>query len=387
MKIELSFSKFFKPRKNLTVSNKEINIDCMSILSSFLTAKKKFFRWSFLLITLALCFGLVLSILSWLEICVEHCSTNKDYRLFGLPFALVGIVFFISTITLYFLSQRYGFLSRLVGWMIASALGAEIWFILIQKYEIGHWCPVCLSIAACIATAAGVLLTRYIYHFRIAIQQHNRGEIMQKIKQGISFLSFVLMGFLLAFIGISKFNYAEAAVDEIREQLSFGNKKSPTEIYFVTDWFCPSCKKIEPEIEKIYPKIKSQVLFYFIDYPIHRKSLNYTPYNLAFLINDKEHYFKARDILNKLAEDNDTPNDKDIIKVTKKQGIKFKELSFLDVKAGIDFFDQIVEKYDIKATPTMIITNTKTRKVIKLEGRNEITDSKILTAIEQVQPS
>lgn len=357
----------------------------MNTSSSFLT-KGDSQRWNFLLISLALVVGLVLSVLSWLELCVEHCTANKDYHLFGLPFAIVGMTFFTVLIAFHFLSRRYRFFSGLVGWMIAIALGAEIWFIFVQKYQIGHWCPVCLSIAASVATAALVLLIGYLKNFKATPQYHNRGEIMQKIKKKfLSFSSFFVLGFLLAFTGISKINYAEAAVHEIKEQLAFGKKNSPIEIYFVTDWFCSSCKKIEPEIQDIYSELKSTVAFYFIDYPIHRKSLNYTPYNLAFLINNKSHYFKAREVLNELSEENETPNDEDIMRITKKEGIKFKELSFLDIRAGIDFFDKIVEKYGVRATPTLIIANTKNNKVVKLEGRSEITESKVLKAVEQVQ--
>src|SRR4051794_38778996 len=120
----------------------------MSTLSSSPTEKGNSFRWKFWLISLALIASLILSVLSWLELCVEHCSANQDYRLFGLPFAMVGITFFTVLIALHFLSRRYQFMSRLVGWLIASALGAELMFIIIQKYTIGHWCPVCLGIAA-----------------------------------------------------------------------------------------------------------------------------------------------------------------------------------------------------------------------------------------------
>lgn len=359
----------------------------MSTLNSFLTTKVQRSRLNFWLVSLALGVGLILSVLSWLELCVEHCSANQDYRLFGLPFAIVGMTFFAVLVSAHVLSVRYHFLTRLVGWMIASALGAEIMFIIVQKYQIGHWCPVCLSIAASIATASIVLVTGYLKNFKIILQHQNRGDIMKKVKQCLTTCSFLLFGFLLSFIGISKVSAAEAAVNDIKNRIVFGTEKSPVEVYFVTDWFCPSCKKVEPQIEKIYPKIKSKVAFYFIDYPIHRKSLNFTPYNLAFLVNDKSHYFKARDMLNEISEENESPNEEDIIEAAKDQGIKFKSLSFSDIKAGIDFFDEVIDKYDIRATPTIIITNQKKNKVIKLEGRDQISESKILDAIEKVKSS
>jgi thiol-disulfide isomerase/thioredoxin len=359
----------------------------MNTLTSILIKKGKSFQWSFWLVSLTLIAGLVLSVLSWLEVCVEHCSANQDYQLFGWPFAMMGMTFFTVLIALHFLSQRYAFLSRLVGWLIASALGAEGMFIAVQKYEIGQWCPVCLSIAASVVIAALVLLIGYFKGFKTTIQHHNRGETMQKIKQGFTCLSFIVLGFLMAFIGISKPDSAEAAINDIKERVAFGTKNSPVEVYFITDWFCPSCRKIEPMIEKIYPDIKSEVTFYFIDYSIHKKSLNFTPYNLAFLIHDKPHYFKARQMLLELTDQTESPKDEDVTKAARQHGLNFKELSFLDIKTGLEYFEKIVDKYDLKATPTIIITNPKRNSTVKLEGRDEISEEKILNAIEKLTPS
>ncbi|WP_158021704.1 thioredoxin domain-containing protein [Candidatus Protochlamydia naegleriophila] len=346
--------------------------------------KAKTINWSFWIVGLALIAGLILSILSWLELCVEHCSANQHYRLFGFPFASVGMAFFITTMVIHFSSKQSPLLKTITGWLIAMALGSEIMFILIQKFQIGHWCPVCLSIAVSIAIAGLALSWDYIKTIYSDIQQGNRGNIMSKIKQGLTSFSFILLGFLMAFIGVGKSNEAEAAVTDMKGRLAFGSKTSPVEVYFVTDWFCPSCKKVEPQIEKIFPTLQSQVAFYFIDYPIHKKSLNFTPYNLAFLINSKPQYLKARQALAELTDKTETPTDNDIAKAVKPYNIPFKELSFLDVKTGMEFFDKIVEKYNLNATPTIIITNTKSNKVIKFEGRDEISEEKILEAIESM---
>lgn len=358
----------------------------MNTSSNFIKEDKSS-RTEFWLVGLSLVAGLILSILSWLELCVEHCSANQDYRLFDFPFAQFGITFFSVLVALHFLTPRYPFLSRVLGWLIACSLGAELMFIAVQKYKIGHWCPVCLSIAASVAFAALVLSIGYFKNLKPNFQQNNRGEIMRKMKQGLTSLSFVLFGFLMAFVGISKPDSAEAAMNDIKERIAFGTKNSPVEVYFVSDWFCPSCKKIEPLMEKIYPKIKSKVTFYFIDYPIHKKSLNFSPFNLAFLINDKSHYFKAREMLINLADKTDSPTDTEVEKLAKKEGLVYKELSFLEVKTGSEYFEKIVEKYDLNSTPTVIITNPRRNNTVKLEGRDEISEEKILDAIEKLTPS
>ena len=111
---------------------------------------------------------------------------------------------------------------------------------------------------------------------------------MKLFRLGFSSFLFIIAGFLMAFIGISNPNSAEAVAENMKERLAFGLKNSPVEIYFVTDWYCPSCKKIEPLIEKLYPTMRAKATFFFIDYPIHKKSMNFSPYNLAFLINYKQ---------------------------------------------------------------------------------------------------
>ena len=63
--------------------------------------KKRLFDWSFWLVGLALATALMLSILSWVEFCVEHCAANQDYVLFGIPFAIFGIAFFSFLLVLH----------------------------------------------------------------------------------------------------------------------------------------------------------------------------------------------------------------------------------------------------------------------------------------------
>jgi len=210
---------------------------------------------------------------------------------------------------------------------------------------------------------------------------------MQAFKRALASVSFAVAGLLFTLIGITNPNSAEADAANMKNRLAFGLKNSPVEVYFVTDWYCPSCKKVEPLIEKLYPKIREKATFYFVDYPIHRKSMNFTPYNLAFLINDKAHYFKARQMLSELTEKTEAPTDEQIEKLASENGLSFKELSYIDVKSGIDFFDQIVEKYKLNSTPTLIFTNDKTHQVIKLEGRDEITTKNVLKALKLIEKS
>src|SRR5438067_836942 len=81
---------------------------------------------SYWIITFALASGFLLSIFSWLELCLEHCSATQAYYIFGMPFSFFGLAFFTIILTLHLFSRKYPFLSKIVGLMIAAAFGSEI---------------------------------------------------------------------------------------------------------------------------------------------------------------------------------------------------------------------------------------------------------------------
>lgn len=351
------------------------------------SSTKKFFLSSslFWVVLIALLAGFILSIFSWLNLCVEHCSATQTWKLLGLPFGIFGILFFFGATLLHITSRFYPFLTPFVGWMIASGVGAEVMMIEIQKNQIGTWCPVCLSIATSVGVAALAFSSEYFINFYRNIQFKNKEKIMQRIQQGFTSLLFVILGFSFILFGAQKVNAAQVAMDEIKEKIAFGNKKSPIEIYYFTDWFCPACLKAEPTVEKIYPKIAGDVVLYFIDYPVHKTSLNFIPYNLAIMVNNKKDYFKGRDALHKLSLKNSEPNDEDAAQTLKKESMILKELSFVQVKNAMELADSLVKKFDLNSTPTLVILNTKNNRTIKLEGSLEISEDNILKGIDKVR--
>jgi uncharacterized membrane protein len=106
-----------------------------------------------LLTLFALFFSFFLATISLLGLCASACSETKHYTLFGGSFEVFGLLFFGILIFLQLLSTHYIKLKGLIALLISSALGAEIYFIWIQKAIIGSFCPICLSIATCILIA------------------------------------------------------------------------------------------------------------------------------------------------------------------------------------------------------------------------------------------
>jgi hypothetical protein len=241
-------------------------------------------------------------------------------------------------------------------------------FIAIQKYTIGQWCPICLTIAFFVGLAACTLITRYVIN-SVTVNKEKRGNIMKKILwKTFGFLSFSLFGFILAFIGVTRPDFAEAAANTMKNKLELGNAQSDMEVYFITDWFCPACRQVEPNFIDVLNRIMPKTAVFFVDYPVHPQSMNYIPYNMAFLAHNKDDYLRLRQVLSDLSQKTKDPDEEDIREAASSIGVHFKELNYSDIKGGLDFFGEIVKQFNVKGTPTLIIVNNNTKKYKKLQG-------------------
>lgn len=208
---------------------------------------------------------------------------------------------------------------------------------------------------------------------------------MNKLNKHILFS----LAYVFAFICAILFNLPSAHADEediqeIKQRLVLGKANSPIEIYIVSDWFCSSCKKLEPKLEQLYNNFKSKAAFYFVDFPINRQSANFSPYHLSFLINEKSKYLAARQSLMDLTDETQKPTDIDVAKLAKAKKLKFEELSFEDIKNGTEFFDDVVKRYSISATPTVVVVNKETEKFEKFKG-SQAKEKTISEAIDKLE--
>lgn len=344
-----------------------------------------FKQTSFHLATLSIVVGLLLTLISWLKLCSETCSDAHNYRFFGLPFEFLGGVFLVALLICHLLSKYSQFFYYIVVLMVAGGLGAESMFIWLQKYEIGHWCPVCLGIASTLLFTGIFYLLGYLYN-RPAEHNHiNQGVPMKNRLQGLGMFAAFVLGFLAAFGGVTKIDRLEAAESAIKEKIKFGNSSSPVEVFVFTDWACPACRMLEPKLENLSNKIMKKASLTFVDVVVHPETLNYAPYNLSFMIQNKPEYFKARGALTRLSQQTKKPNDRQISQIMKPLGVNFQELGYEDISLGMKYFDQLADKFKINATPTMVIINRGAKKGKKLSGVEEITESNVLKAIDSLK--
>lgn len=338
--------------------------------------------WLYWLSTLLLLAGLTLTFMSWFGICTTACAEGHNYRLFGFTFEVVGVAFFTTTVVIHLLSYKKRALATLSTLLIASGLGAEGWFLYVQKFLIGSLCPLCVTIALTLAATAIVYGLMYGKEWFETIK---RGEIMKTVKVAFPSMAALVIGFTLALLGTTKINPMEAAQQSLKESVAFGNAESPIEVYLFTDWFCPACRAVEPNFEKMIPSIESKAKLFFIDAAMNPESLNFTPYNLSFMIHDKKQYLALRKALLNVAATTKTPTDSDIRKAIAPLGVQMQELNFSDVTLGAKLFKKLARQFDVHATPTVVIVNVNTRKGKKLSGTTEITPANIEQAIQSLQ--
>jgi thiol-disulfide isomerase/thioredoxin/uncharacterized membrane protein len=333
----------------------------------------------FLFIAFTILAGLSLSIFSWLQTCTKTCQDVHEYLFFGMPLDPFGVLFFVTAGTLLLLSRFYKSLSYLVLWVFMAGFGAEAMLVIIQKYAIGTWCPLCLGIAFFICLGLCGCVLKYRQTLYQKIQQGSKRKAIKEIAVGLTSLPIVCGGFILIFFGVAKPVAANTYLPT-----PFGNLTSNVEVYFFTDWFCPSCKRIEKKMDALYPEIIKKASLTFVDRPIHAESMNYIPYNLSFMRYHNEYYFKIRPLLHALASKDNAPSLADIQAAIASLGITYEQMDFADVTNALNYFEQLAKIYGVDRTPMLIILNkNRPKEPIKLSGGKAIADADIPQLIER----
>lgn len=322
--------------------------------------------------------GLLLSVASALNLCTtDACSETHKYTLLGVPMGLLGIAFFILLGIIYELGRVRKQFSALFILALIGASGAEAGFILIQKYRIQKWCPICLAVAAAVYFVAVVISYGGLKELVSKIKQR-RIMIMSLIRQAVIAVTVLIIGFSVIYRGVQK-----SEAEENVPSIFLGKQDGAVEVFIMTDWFCPACQKVEQEIEDLIPEVGKKAKIIFVDIPIHPETLNYAPHNLSFLMYEKGRYLELRKALLNLTKKTREPSVEDVREAVKPLNVTYKPLSFLEATKGIKYYSTVASEFKVSATPTVVIRGKKTGKVVKLVGMKEITGDRILKAIDE----
>jgi len=319
--------------------------------------------------------GLILAVLSGTDLCsFSGCTEAHEYRLFGFSLPLIGTLYFCLLALLLFLSGRFNALAPLLALTLAGGAGAELVMLHLQKNVIQAWCPLCLGIAAVVYLLCILRMSAAAIESR-GFQTMNRRQFISKT---VLLLVAAVVGFTVSFVGTTK---PEAAGLET----SLGKQGSKIEIYVFSDWLCPMCVKVEPALEAAIPSLEKRARIYFIDKPIHKESMNFVPYHLSFLVNEKEKYLRIRKALFELAKVNKNPSLQDVQKAVTPLGVSYKQLSFMDVSQMMAKAQSLSAEYKVTGTPTVVVVNSSSKKSKTLVGGRDITAENLLKAVKSVE--
>jgi hypothetical protein len=117
-----------------------------------------FRRLTSIMFWLALSTGLAVSVFSLIEeLCMATaCSDAASFTFFGVALAWLGIAYFSFMILLLWLRPKVVWCDWVLNAMLFAGIGAELRLLWIQKYIIGAWCPLCVTI--CCALFVAVML-------------------------------------------------------------------------------------------------------------------------------------------------------------------------------------------------------------------------------------
>ena len=333
--------------------------------------------------------GLTTSLLDWFGTCTDACAEASLYRLFGLPMPPFGAAYFTMCAGAWFLRRLHPvFLMALAG-LLFGGFGAELYFTWVQWKIIGHWCPICVIIAFCVGGACSMFLLEYYFSTSTILSDFERKYPMKLpikfpyVYAALVFFAISLFGGLgTATLGLKKPDAIAAAIT--KETLAFGQINSSRTVYFISDWFCNACRTVEPEIVKGAQEAMKQAKVFFVDYPVHRETMNYVPFNISFMANEKEKYLKIREALGELTLKTKNPTPEEVRAAVAPLGVTYVPLDYTDVFGGTQVQMSIVQQLKPSGTPEVVIVDSLTGKTVRLKGIREITSESIIQAISEV---
>jgi uncharacterized membrane protein len=325
----------------------------------------------------------ILSAMSWLGICSDGCEETHLYRIFGFPLSPLGVGYFTLCGLAFLARNRFRFSGFLIPVLLSGALGSEFVLVWIQKYVIGKWCQLCVGIALSVVAACVLIALERLPGIAIRIRGGERNLVMKRLAgKAVLILFAFLAGMGITAMGLQKPDAFAAGLSV--KSLAFGNAESSTEVYIITDWFCPACRAAEPEMLKGARIAMKQAKVVFVDFPIHPETLNYIPFNLSFIVREKAKYLQIREAMATLARKTKEPLPEDVQGAVSPLGVKYVPLNYADVLAGMQYFNTLVNKFKVPGTPSVVVADSRTGKTKILYGISDITSENILKTVAEV---
>jgi uncharacterized membrane protein/protein-disulfide isomerase len=296
------------------------------------TADNKQWPWWRLLITVLNIFALVLStILSWHYLSggsMVGCSAGSscDQVLNSQWSTIAGIIpisglamglylaLFVASL---FIGPATELSIRHLAWsamllIAGSVAGSAIWFTILQKWFIGHFCPYCMTTHITGLLLAVIIIWRAINEYsRLSsdIQQTNTSKIQDIFSTtnrrfarlfssitGLSLVGFVLAGILATLQVTFKppMEYSDGKSQEILPTIDYNTAPlvgSPDAPYIVTllfDYQCPHCQKLHFLLNNAIHHYNGKLAFVLCPAPLNAECNPYIPQDVDTFKNSCE---------------------------------------------------------------------------------------------------
>ncbi len=196
-------------------------------------------------------------------------------------------------------------------------------------------------------------------HGRSAVLAHFQNRLMEEnmgLKRAFAFGLLVtnLILWLMAGVG--------SAAEQNPPFPSYGS--GPVEVRLYTDYFCPPCRAIEPDVEPILKELlkKDTISLTLVDVPFNQHTPLYAR-NFLYAIKENnalEHVLRIRNLLMEAATNKDMTTQGHIEEMFKEKGVAY---GVWDPKPIFDRYNALLREDKINATPTCVIIKNGEKKV------------------------
>jgi len=286
-----------------------------------------------------------------------YCDTACSYLkgdILGIDLKVVGIVYMLLIIGL-----TVGGEMGATRMLLASGLGVEAHLFYFQHKE-EVYCPFCLAFAATLISAfvlnhekpAGRGLKERL------LGVLGEAEVPFIRKARVPLLLMAVLGYL--FITVTFSGSVTPAYGAEKSPIpSFG--KGPCQVIVFTDYFCPPCQGLEPNLEPMLEKIhdRGRAEIVFVDMPVYRETPIYARYYL-YAANAKGGFrdvMEARRALFSIARGKTVKDEEGLARALKEKGIALKPY---DPKPVFNAWNDLIRRHKVQATPSCVINDCRT---------------------------
>lgn len=137
----------------------------------------------------------------------------------------------------------------------------------------------------------------------------------------------------------------------------------PIEVRIYTDYFCPPCRAMEPDVEPFLKDLlkKNAIRLTLVDVPLNPLTPLFAR-NFLYALkenNDLEHAFRVRNVLQNAATNKDIQTQERIEALFKEKKIAY---GLWDPKPVFERYNDLLKKDKINATPTCVIIKKDRKK-------------------------